>query len=131
MCIQITACESDGQVIRITGADVFAELWLVNGGRAIAKYESESDVPQKWCFAERPCRKARRHSETATVVGPAKEHVVGEAHVVLSAGNAGSACLVYRHRSVGSAEHIGAANRHQSATSKHQSTYIHDKILNF
>lgn len=58
--------------------------------------------------------------------------MVGEAYAVLSAGDADSACLVYRHRSIGSAEHTGAANRHQSAAFKHQGTYsMHTTILSF
>lgn len=70
--VQIAACESNREVICITGADVVVgELQLVNaagrgGGRAATKRESGSAMSEERCSAKGSLSTARRYSESTT-----------------------------------------------------------------
>lgn len=127
MSVQIAACESYGQVVRIAGADVPGdELWLVaaRGRRAATVYKSESAVSEERCFAKRSFSTAGRRPETTTAAGPTAKDLVGPAHATLSGGDVDAARSVHRHSSVGGAKYHRIADRYQGVAIEHEGSYI-------
>lgn len=126
--VQIAACESDGEVVRITGADVVVgELQLVDaaggGGRAATQRESGFAVPEERCSAEGSLSTAGRHSESTATAGSTAEDLVGSTHVALSSGDVGAARVIHCHGSISGAKYIGIADRNQSAAIEHEGSY--------
>lgn len=127
--VQIAACESNREVICITGADVIVgELQLVNaagrGERAATKRESGSAMSKERCSAKGSLPTARRHSGSTATAGSTAENLVGSTHVALSGGNVDAACIIHCHGFIGGAKYIGIANRNQSAAVEYEGSYI-------
>lgn len=127
--VQIAACESNREVVCISGADVVvSKLQLVDAagggwGRAATKHEFGSAMSKERCSAKRSLSTARRHSTSTTIAGSTAENLVGSAHVALSGGDVDVACIIHCHGFSGGAKYIGIANRNQSTAVEHEGSY--------
>lgn len=125
MCIQIAARESNGQVIRVSGAYVAGgELQLAGRGRAVIKRKPESSMLTKRCFAKRPFAATDRGPDATSAAESAAKNLVGSAYAILPGGDACTACAVYRYGLVSCTEHCGAVNRHQSTSVEHKGSFL-------
>lgn len=127
--VQIAACESNREVVCITGADVVVgELQLVGAagggwGRAATKRESGSAMSKERCSAKGSLSTAKWHPASTAAAGSTAENLVGSAHVVLSGGDVDAACIIHCHGFTGDAKYIGIADRNQSAAVEHEGSY--------